>query len=570
MRREITLNAKGLSGAGILGDVALLIRLDSASFNFSKLKEDGADIRFLDEDDKTVLKHHIEKFDYDKALIWVRLHDVKAGDSKKIYMYFANPGPKGVKEENPAGTYDENTKLVYHFTAEEIPVDSTSGGSNSMSPATVVDDTMIGSGISLPGAGPVQLPDSEALAWAGSMTWSVWFKANALKPNDVIFTRTDGANTMTIGLDNGSPYLSLGTSRSTPGAAVTENTWHHLAVTGDPSKMEIYLDGEPYSTLASPLPAMRGTSFLGSTAEKSFYGELDELQFSNTARSAAWINLMATSQSGEKAAALVVMGKDEETSTWMNGTFGTLMKSLTVDGWIVIGILAVMLVLSWWVMAAKAVYLNGVASGNTIFMREWAKLSSDLTALDDPDGTSSKSRGISVTSAEQKALKNSTVFKLYHTGSEEIRHRFTSHAKGEEKSLSARSIQAIRAAMDAGFVRQGQKLNSLIVLLTICISGGPFLGLLGTVVGVMITFAEIAKAGDVNVNAIAPGIAAALVATVAGLAVAIPALFGYNYLLARIKNANADMQVFIDEFVAKMAEHYSGSEEAAAAAGSGH
>lgn len=123
--------------------------------------------------------------------------------------------------------------------------------------------------------------------------------------------------------------------------------------------------------------------------------------------------------------------------------------------------------------------------------------------------------------------------------------------------------------MDAGFVRQGQKLNSLIVLLTICISGGPFLGLLGTVVGVMITFAEIAKAGDVNVNAIAPGIAAALVATVAGLAVAIPALFGYNYLLARIKNANADMQVFIDEFVAKMAEHYSGSEEDAAA-GSGH
>jgi biopolymer transport protein ExbB len=73
------------------------------------------------------------------------------------------------------------------------------------------------------------------------------------------------------------------------------------------------------------------------------------------------------------------------------------------------------------------------------------------------------------------------------------------------------------------------------VLLTIAISGGPFLGLLGTVVGVMITFAAIAAAGDVNVNSIAPGIAAALLATVAGLAVAIPALFGYNYLASRIK-----------------------------------
>ena len=95
------------------------------------------------------------------------------------------------------------------------------------------------------------------------------------------------------------------------------------------------------------------------------------------------------------------------------------------------------------------------------------------------------------------------------------------------------------------------------VLLTIAIAGGPFLGLLGTVVGVMITFAAIAASGDVNVNSIAPGIAAALVATVAGLGVAIPALFGYNWLNTRIKNVSADMRVFVDEFVTRIAEHYS-------------
>jgi len=105
-------------------------------------------------------------------------------------------------------------------------------------------------------------------------------------------------------------------------------------------------------------------------------------------------------------------------------------------------------------------------------------------------------------------------------------------------------------------VRESQKLNKLMVFLTIAISGGPFLGLLGTVVGVMITFAAIAAAGDVNVNAIAPGIAAALLATVAGLAVAIPALFGYNYLISRIKEATSDMHVFADEFVTKLAEFY--------------
>ena len=105
--------------------------------------------------------------------------------------------------------------------------------------------------------------------------------------------------------------------------------------------------------------------------------------------------------------------------------------------------------------------------------------------------------------------------------------------------------------MDATLVRMTQKLDSQMVLLTIAISGGPFLGLLGTVVGVMITFAAIAASGDVNVNSIAPGIAAALAATVAGLAVAIPALFGYNWLNTRIKEINADLRVFVDEFVTR-------------------
>jgi biopolymer transport protein ExbB len=66
----------------------------------------------------------------------------------------------------------------------------------------------------------------------------------------------------------------------------------------------------------------------------------------------------------------------------------------------------------------------------------------------------------------------------------------------------------------------------------------------------MITFAVIAATGDVNINSIAPGISGALLATVAGLAVAIPALFAYNYLLTQIKDVSADMQVFADEFLA--------------------
>jgi biopolymer transport protein ExbB len=153
-------------------------------------------------------------------------------------------------------------------------------------------------------------------------------------------------------------------------------------------------------------------------------------------------------------------------------------------------------------------------------------------------------------------MMNTPLYRIYHIGIVEIQHRLSAGQSDADKVLSSRSIQAIRATLDGGLVRETQRLNAQMVLLTIAISGGPFLGLLGTVVGVMITFAAVAQAGDVNVNAIAPGIAAALAATVAGLAVAIPSLFGYNYLLTRVKEASSDMHVFIDEFITKAGEFY--------------
>jgi len=156
------------------------------------------------------------------------------------------------------------------------------------------------------------------------------------------------------------------------------------------------------------------------------------------------------------------------------------------------------------------------------------------------------------------AYAHSPLYGVYHVAVRELQHRFEIYrGKGIALNLTPQALNAIRASMDADMVRETQRLNSQMVLLTIAISGGPFLGLLGTVVGVMITFAAIAAAGDVNINAIAPGIAAALLATVAGLAVAIPALFGYNYLASRIKSINGSMQVFADELITKLAENYS-------------
>ena len=156
------------------------------------------------------------------------------------------------------------------------------------------------------------------------------------------------------------------------------------------------------------------------------------------------------------------------------------------------------------------------------------------------------------------AFSGSTIYRIYHVGVEEMNRRLYKNnaAPGSEQVLSAQSMNAVRAIMEAKLTRELQKLNAQMVLLTIAISGGPFLGLLGTVIGVMITFAAIAVSGEVNVNAIAPGIAGALTATVAGLVVAIPCLFGYNYLGGNIKEITADMHVFVDEFIATLSEQH--------------
>jgi biopolymer transport protein ExbB len=282
---------------------------------------------------------------------------------------------------------------------------------------------------------------------------------------------------------------------------------------------------------------------------------MDELQISRIARPAGFLKFAAIAQAGEKAAKLVLFSEEEKKAAdaFGGGYFGIILKNLTVDGWVVIVILAVMAVVTWFVVIGKWRYLARVGAGNRLFLSQWKALSGDLGALEEDQAAFGKS----IQGRARKALARSPLFTLFRIGMEEIAHRMA--LRGDQpKSLTSRGIQAIRASLDGGLVMETERMNSGIVLLTIAISGGPFLGLLGTVVGVMITFAAVAAAGDVNVNAIAPGIAAALLATVAGLAVAIPALFAYNYLLTRIKAATRDLNVFVESFVTKMAEQYRG------------
>lgn len=119
--------------------------------------------------------------------------------------------------------------------------------------------------------------------------------------------------------------------------------------------------------------------------------------------------------------------------------------------------------------------------------------------------------------------------------------------------LTAAELEAVQLVMQRVVGEEALRLEAQTALLATAVSGGPFLGLLGTVWGVMDTFSAIAASNSAaSIKEMAPGVAAALVTTVIGLLVAIPAMFGYNYLVARIRRTIVGM----DNFAAELAERF--------------
>ncbi|OGP84650.1 MAG: hypothetical protein A2Y95_09410 [Deltaproteobacteria bacterium RBG_13_65_10] len=118
---------------------------------------------------------------------------------------------------------------------------------------------------------------------------------------------------------------------------------------------------------------------------------------------------------------------------------------------------------------------------------------------------------------------------------------------GQTSMIPPLGMNTVRVAAERGLGEEVISLEGGMIVLATAISGGPFIGLLGTVWGVMETFTGIAKAQAANLTAMAPGVAGALIATVTGLLVAIPALFGYNYLVTKVRGVTLEMDNFAAE-----------------------
>jgi biopolymer transport protein ExbB len=583
-RKEITfdLTPKGADIAGSPTDVPVLIRLSLGNFQyFADANPDGSDLRFIASDDKTALKHHIERFDPQAqlAFIWVRVPRLTGGAATdKIYLYYGNK--KATSAADPGGTYDANQALVYHFgAAAASPQDSTAYKTEPKSfGAEINPASLIASGARFSGSQTISIPATGALRLAAGkgLTISAWVRFEAPQAEAVIAELADQGREFTLGVNGKQAYVRYNGGGGAPilvtqTEEVPTGEWHHLAARIGDGGLTLLVDGAEAGHANAEARDIAGVLTVGGAASGGgFYsGELDELEVSNVARSSDWIKAAARSQGMN--APLVVYGGDTQKEGGNTSYFATTLRNVTVDGWVIIAILAVLFVASLLIMGGKIFYLNRVAGGNARFLEAFRQMGDDPAALERREGGRVNEEDEAATEegsnsplgqalgAGAEKFGISTLWHLYHQGMRETMKRVEGQPAGADRvrTLSPQSIEAIRATMDASLTRLNQRLSSQMVWLTISIAGGPFLGLLGTVVGVMITFAAIAASGDVNVNAIAPGIAAALVATVAGLGVAIPCLFGYNYLNTKIREIVADMRVFVDEFVSRIAETYS-------------
>lgn len=157
------------------------------------------------------------------------------------------------------------------------------------------------------------------------------------------------------------------------------------------------------------------------------------------------------------------------------------------------------------------------------------------------------------------------VFTVYHAGCQELCFQMLGSTEVDDTfagrlesapRITPAQMRMVQTAMERAVGESALKLESQMVLLSTAVSGAPFLGLLGTVWGVMETFADVALAGKANLTAMAPGVSAALITTVTGLLVAIPAMFGYNWLVTTLRGMVVELDIFSAELASAFEHRY--------------
>jgi len=203
--------------------------------------------------------------------------------------------------------------------------------------------------------------------------------------------------------------------------------------------------------------------------------------------------------------------------------------------WFVAGVLILMSLASWTIIIAKFFHFRRVTSQTEEFLSVFRR-----------------SQRFSEVAAQSKSLQTSPLVGLFRAGYVEVDSQVKSQSRdpsGGQRSYRIRSLPALERSLRRAANVETAHLTRGTGFLATTAAASPFIGLFGTVWGIMVAFRDIALTGSTSLVAVAPGIAEALINTALGLAAAIPALMGYNYFANRLRQGRSEMTDFILEFI---------------------
>jgi biopolymer transport protein TolQ len=204
---------------------------------------------------------------------------------------------------------------------------------------------------------------------------------------------------------------------------------------------------------------------------------------------------------------------------------------------VVKGVLALLILMSaasWFVIGSKTIFLSKAASRSAKFQDAFWKTG----RLDEIWRLSEASPPSPV----------GEVFRAGYTELAKLQKRRQEAPEAASEELLG-DIESVQRALDRARTTAITDMESRVPLLGTTASAGPFIGLFGTVWGIMNSFRNIGAKGSANLATVAPGIAEALVATAIGLMAAIPAVMAYNYFSRRIRVLSAEMETFSSDFL---------------------
>jgi biopolymer transport protein TolQ len=227
---------------------------------------------------------------------------------------------------------------------------------------------------------------------------------------------------------------------------------------------------------------------------------------------------------------LAQIGTAVPTSPWEMVVHANLLTQ------IVLVVLIILSLVSWSIMWAKWVQLRNVFSAGKRFMGEFER----AAALEEVSDLARRSRPSPFTRVFTRALNFFA----------EMKPGALREIAGTP--LSGSQVEALRLVLDAETAGERDRLGTYVPWLAVIGTSSPLIGLLGTVLGVIDAFIGIATSGSGNLSAVAPGVAEALIATAAALAVAIPAIFGYNIFANQVNRLESELENFGSELIALM------------------